>query len=137
MAAVVDIRVIGDKRLARKLKRLDGAVQRDIVRKALRKAARPVLQEAQALAPVKTGTLQSSLIIRAFRGRGRAVGVVVQTRNREFFGIAPDDPYFYPAVVEYRHKSYLRAAVDTRRAEFFRLSRSEVAAGIVREARKR
>lgn len=143
-AKFVDISIVGDKKLQAKLRRLDLKVQRKIVRKALRDAAKPVLADAKARAPVDTGLLKRSLQVRAAtRQRRGTFGVFIQTKGRDFFNIQGDDPYFYPAIVEFgslKHalpaRSYLRAAVDANRsATIFRI-RTEIAGQIKAEARR-
>lgn len=136
----LDISFLGDKELSRKLARLELKVQRKIVKDAMRAAAEPVLQAAKALAPVLTGKMRDSLRIRVLAGRHMAsgklrgiAGAVVETGKRSQLGIAEDDPYFYPAVVEYRHKSFLRAGLDQARGQAFATAAREIRAGILRE----
>lgn len=140
----VDISIVGDKKLQAKLRRLETKVQRKIVRKALRDAAKPVLADAKARVPVDTGLLKRSLVVRAARRQRRGTfGVFIQPKGRDFFGIPGDDPYFYPAIVEFGSlkralpaRSYLRAAVDDNRSATLLRIRNEIASQVKAEARK-
>ena len=126
----VDISVLGDKELSKSLGRLEMKMQKSIVRKALRKAARPVLDSAKSLVPVMTGKLKDSLRIRTLKSRRGTVNVIVETGKRSELGISPNDKYFYPVVVEYKHKSFMRAAIDARRTDAYEIAKREIRAGI-------
>ena len=119
----VDISFLGDKQLSRKLSRLDNKMQRSIVRKALRQAAAPVLGGAKALAPVLTGRMRDSLRIRASKGRRGTIGVVIETGKRDELGISKDDQYFYPTVIEYKYKSFMRASLDANQQAAFAIAK--------------
>jgi len=148
MPAGMDMTLIGDRALLRKLQRLDVKLQRKIARHALRAGGRPVLAEAKRLCPVGAHKeesrphLRDTLKLRALRGRRGQVGVQVQTGTRETLNIPAAASHFWPAAVEFGHgnvpaQSYLRAAVDNRRDASLALIRRDVAAGIESEARKR
>lgn len=100
---MIDISLLGDREAERKLHRLDVALQRKIVRAALRLGARPVRDEAKRLAPVLTGKMRDTITIKALRARRGNFGVQVQTGTRAQLGIEPNDPYYYPAAVEFGH----------------------------------
>ena len=142
MAKMVDISVLGDKKLMRQLRRLAGPAQKKVVRKALREGGRPVLASTQAKVPVKTGALKNSLKLRAIKYKSRdRFGVAVRTGTREQLGIDADDPYYYPMAVEVGTAkapahSYLRAGMDETREQAKGIITREIASGIIREARK-
>lgn len=120
MPGFVDISGLGDKRISAKLGALDLKVQKKIVRKALRKAARPILAEARARVAVDTGKLRDGLSIKAVRARRGVFGVQVVTPRRVDLGIPADAKGFYPAVLEYGSENhpprpYLRPALDANR----------------------
>lgn len=136
----ISIDVLGDKRLQRKLLRLEPKVQRKVVRQAMREAARPVLEAAKARVPVDSGALRDSLKIRAATkkrtGRRGQIGVVVTTEDGFFQG-----EQFYGAFLELGTsqqpaRPYLRPAIDEKRAEAKTIAAREIAAGIKREAKK-
>ena len=108
MANFIDIAVIGDKELQRKLKALDEKMQKKIVRKALRQAAKPVLSAARLLCPENTGRLRASLKLKVRRQKRGVFGVEVITGTRQELGIRANDPYYYPAAVEFGHLVGLR-----------------------------
>ena len=103
MADSIDIRVLGDKNLQRKLSKLATAVQKRIVRQSMREGAKIVLAEAKINAP---GRIKQSLHIRSRSTRGQ-INIRVQTRTREWFGIPKKDKYFYPALIEYGAKAHV------------------------------
>jgi len=122
MAAGVDISLIGNKQMQRKLRRLGKLIQKKIVKKALREGARPVLKSAQANAPVDTGLLKRSLKLRVLKTKrgGDVFGVGVMTGSRDQLDIAPDDPYYSPTAVEFGHgevpaQPFMRPAMDMNR----------------------
>ena len=111
------VSVTGLKELDRKMRALEPAMQKKIIRKAARRAAKPVLDRARAFAPRRSGALERSLKIRALRRSRRrtAIGVQVSTDKGWFKG---DE--FYGAFVELgtKHieaKKYLRDARDQSR----------------------
>ena len=134
----VDISVFGDKQLQRALKALPINVEKKVVRQALRKAAKPVLDTAKSLVPVKTGALKKSLKLRALRKQKRGqFGVQVMTGTREQLGIAADDPYYYPMAVEVGTAKapahpFMRPALDQNREATYRLVAELVRTGITR-----
>jgi HK97 gp10 family phage protein len=141
MAKMVDISILGEKALQRKLKRLAGPAQRKIVMKALREGGRPVLAAAKARVPVATGRLRKSLRLRKRRTSGSFFGMEVRTGTREELGISPDSKGYYPMSVEFGHagvaaRPFLRPAMDGQRSKALRIIGREIAAGILREARK-
>lgn len=131
----VDISLLGDAALQRKLARLDTAIQKKIVASAIRKAAKPVLAEAKRLAPVKTGKLRDNIHIGALRARKGSFGTVVQTGRREQMGIPADSKWYYPAIVEYGHgnvppKSFMREAMNSQTPRCIAIIADEIKAGI-------
>lgn len=136
----VSIKLTGDKELQRKLKALQGKDQKKVVRKALRAGGKIILAESKRLVPVDSGRLKKSLKLRAAKGKRQTFGVQVMTGSREELGIDPNDKYYYPAAIELgidqkRSRSYLRAAVKSKKRQFFAAFGREVAAGILRIAR--
>jgi len=164
MAKLVDISLTGDKRLQRKLNRLPVVVQRKIVRRAAREAMRPVLATAKQLAPVLQGggppervpgLMRDTIKIKALKPstwqkKRHTFGIVVCTAPREVLGIAPDDPYYYPAAVEFGHEAsgwyaggppvpaypFMRPAMDQNRRTAINIFSQHVAAELLSEARR-
>ena len=123
MKGHIDIRVLGDDKLAKKIAKLDRVAAGKIVRPGMRAAAQMVLPYVKAAVPEKTGNLKRSIKVKADKrkwARSKATGVNIQTGTREQLGIAADDKYYYPAAVEYGHgnvpaRSYLRGPMDQHR----------------------
>lgn len=138
----VRIDVVGDKRLARLLRKLDFNVQKKAVRRALRTSAEIVLQASKAAAPVDTGALRDTL--RILSGLSRAdskkglIGARVVTGTRQRLAAAAkrpsiiEDEYYYPTIVEYKQHPFLRRTADENFhrvvAQFARELRAEIAA---------
>lgn len=142
---MIDISMLGDKKLQRQLSKLPARVEKRIVRKALRAAARPVLRAAKQKCPVDTGALKKGLKIRARKRSRKSFGVDVSTPTREKLGIASDSKWYYPALVEYGYvrkgityaaRSFLRSAKDATRSAALAILKREIGAGVIREARK-
>ena len=143
MAKFVSIEVLGDKALQRKLKAIPIALERKIVRKALREAARPVLATAQALVPVESGKLKKGLKLRALRKQKRGqFGVQVRTPTHDELGTPYGlRAYYYPAHLELGHgnvagRPFLRNALDSNRTTSTAIAAREIRAGIEAEAQR-
>lgn len=147
MAKTIDIRVLGDRELQRKLNRVVDKVQKKIVRHALREGGRPVLANAQAKVPTGEGRLKASLKLRARRARRGEFGVEVRTGTRQELGIPASATGYYPASIEYgwTHarsglpipaRSYMRAAADEQRVRALGIIGREIGRGIEMEARR-
>lgn len=144
MAKMVDITMLGDKKLSRKLARLPVAMQRKVVRPSLRAGAKPMLASAKQNCPVKTGKLKKSLKLRALKARRGNFGVMVRTGTREDLGIPADAKGYYPIAVEFGHGGpqpapahpYIRPAFDTNKERAKRIIAREIGMRITAEARK-
>lgn len=141
MSGIVDITLLGDKALARKLARLPGVTQKKIVRKALRQGARPVLAAAKRLCPVRYGVLKGSLKLRTVPRKRGLLGVEVSTGTRTELGIPESDPGYYPMSVEYGHgrvaaQPFLRPALDENRDRAKRIIGQRLGRDIEAEAKK-
>lgn len=139
MPGFVDISGLGDKRLSAKLAQLDLKVQKKMVRKALRKAGRPVLEEARARVPVDTGRLRDGLFLRATKRKRGTFGVEVAMPLRADLGISANAKGYYPAVIEYGAENhppqpFLRPALDANKERAIRIVadfvRSEISSAV-------
>lgn len=105
MAVTLDIRIEGTEQILRRMKGLPLKIENKIVRGAAVRGARQILATAKGLVPVLTGALKRGLKAKAFRKRRKGLfGRVVIMPTRSALGIEADDPYYYPAAVEYGHK---------------------------------
>ena len=137
----VDIRLLGDKEIVRKLKRLADAVQNRVVKLASKKAIKPMLARVKSLTPVDTGRLRDSLKAVANKPSRGFVGYRVQPGNRKELGIDPQDKAFYPVVVEFGTdkvpaKSYLRAGFKSTESTSRKILLEEIGKGIERALKK-
>lgn len=149
MRGLVDISIVGDKALQRKLKRLAGKVQRKVVRVALRKAARRIRERiiqnvSGAPVGVITGEYRAawkSSKVRAGGGKRGLIRLGIAFPSREILGIAPEDKSYYPAAIEYGHDGvpahpHVRPAVDDNiDAERRKIGR-DIGKAIEREAKR-
>lgn len=78
--------ITGNKSLTRMLNALGSPKARELHRKAVRKAARPILEHAKAESPVKSGAMRKSLTIKALRRSRRGIGVRVTQKEGLFKG---------------------------------------------------
>lgn len=147
MAKIIDITMVGDKALQRKLNRMVDKVQKKIVTKGLRAGGRPVLVAAQAKVPVDEGKLKESLKLRARRARRGEFGMQVITGTRAELGIPADAPGYYPMAIEYGFtharsgepipaRSFIRAATDEQRGTALGIIGRVIGREIEMEARK-
>lgn len=132
-----------NEHLTKQLNNLPYSLAKKIMRKAARKAAKPLLDAARSFAPVKTGKLRKGIKIRAIKRKRSSlvVGVKVQTPTREELGIPEDAAHYYPAVMEYGSanipaRSYMRNAKDASEGEVFKIYQVEIQKLINEEAAK-
>ena len=136
------ILLFGDLELQKQLEALPKVMQGKVVRPAMRKAAKQVVMPAiKARIHDVSGDLRASLKVKApkksFGESG--TGVVIRTGTREELHIRADDPYYYPASVEYGHgdvpaHSFLRSGMDATRDVALGIIRAEIAKGIEKQA---
>lgn len=99
---IVDISLLGDKQAQRALAQLRIGTQRKVVKRALRAGAKPVLRRVRAGAEKRTGAHAANIKLQTFKTKGfRNFGIQIVTGTREQLGIAPDDPFYYPAILEF------------------------------------
>lgn len=137
MSDKVDISMIGDKDLERKLQRLDIQLQRSIVRTSMRQAMRQVRDEARNLVDVNTGRLRKSIKQKQRTRRGVTRSQIV-TGTRGELGIPASARGYYPAALEYGYKRagrHIAPRSFMRRALYNKKSRvlAEMAAHIRRK----
>ena len=142
------VRVEGMDDLRGILRALPTATQNRIIRFAARRAVKPVLAKAQAIAPVDSGKLLVELHSRPRktgrrrRGKEKPVGFVVAYGNIQHMGLEKGDVY-YPAVLEYGSakknivaRPTLRAALAATRDQAIAIFRQHISSKIVQVARK-
>jgi HK97 gp10 family phage protein len=141
----VNVELMNLKELKQALRRLKPAVARKALRKAFRAGAHQmkegvrdqiIMQEL-----IDTGRMRDTLKVRSIGGR-RDIGMIVQTGTREQLGIAPGDPYFYPAALEYgtptiRPKQFMRRAFLMNAKAVENITRREVERELIAAERGR
>ena len=149
-AASVSIRLIGDKRLTRTLKRLPGKLQRKILRPALRAAASPIAKSMKRKAPKRSipggGQLKKSIGIRVVPQRKHRIpgGLVVDVGPRTGFKATvagqEHDPQKIAHLVERgtentRAQPFERPAFDENVAKAKQILAQRVSKGLAKAAR--
>ena len=134
MSKFIDISVLGDRTIQRKIKKLEFNLQKKIVRNALSRAMLPVRDKAKALAPFDTGLLEQSIKRRNKTRRGFASSRIV-TGTRAELGIPLKAKGYYPAVIEFGTAtrpaySYLRAAITSLRTHVLKKTADYIDEGI-------
>lgn len=135
-----DISLLGDAELTQKLQGLPEKLERKVIRQAIRKGGQPIVRDAKAQANKLTGAMAKSIKLRAMKRKKGRIGVRIQTGTRGELGIAADDPYYYPAIVEFgdgeTHHPYrfMRGALERNQQQSLTVIRDAIAQGIEREA---
>lgn len=147
---VVDIRLLGDKALERKLAALaTPASQGRAIRPALKKSAKRlkeylVVNLSGKVVTPRTGRWLRATIatkVRAIKRSRHQIGSGFPVPTREALGIDPKDPYYYPFAVEYGHirapaKAPIRLAVNENTSQELNRIGIGVGDGIEKEAMK-
>lgn len=152
MADMMTIREKGFAKLETKLTKLLPATAKKVVRKAVRKGAKPVQKAGRENAVSMVGgemgaLLKKHLIIRAFKKQRRGqFGVQVRLRPEvaEFVEVSKDGKRNYiPSAIEYGHISaggfvgpipFMRTASDTQLANAAAIIKAEIITGILKAA---
>jgi hypothetical protein len=110
--------------LADALHTITPALRKKIITPVIQKHAEVVRDKAADLAPVRTGALSNAMRVMPITAGSNAMkkkGHIMRRvwlPYRWMLGIPADSPWYYPAFVEYKHKSFLRAAVEQLRPQF-------------------
>lgn len=156
--APMSLQVKGLKELQRTLRKLPRATGRAAVRRALKKGARPVLDEARRLVPAKTGQLRDSLTTRSAGGGREGVAIRVgpsgpaaRYAHLVEFGTAPHvirarharslaiGPVLVGKAVQHpgaRPRPFLRPALDAKQGEAARETGRALAVEVEKTARR-
>jgi HK97 gp10 family phage protein len=117
MSVKFTFEITGDKSLDTKLALVTGNLRKRYIRQAFRAGARLIRDEARNRAPVRTGKLRRGIEVTDYRKGREVIGARVRTKKRAWFGIPKEAKWYYPAIVEYKHKSFLRSAFWARRSQ--------------------
>jgi HK97 gp10 family phage protein len=128
--------VTGVDKVDRKLRKLGPAVQKKVVRAAMRKGMNLVTAEARKNAPVKTGALKKAI---KTRGSSRPKKGVVRVETRVGAGDFKGET-FYAAMVEFGTSHapphpYMTPAYEAKKDEARAAAIAAILAGVEREAR--
>lgn len=121
----------GGAELMDALEALGPAMEKKVLRSAMREAAKPMLAEAKRRAPVLTGQLRKSLKIKAMKRRSNGqVGVLIATEKGFFKGET-----FYGAFQEFGTKKlparpFIRPAFESNKARAVRIVTEAIRIGL-------
>lgn len=150
MALKASVAIENQHVVDRLLTDLGRTIERKIVRSAIRNGMKPMLAATKKAAPVDSGLMKKSLVIRSLKQkRGRPIAVQIGFKNvaqiveRSTYGrgFGPRDPnkkkkrYFYPTVVEYgtrtrTAKPFMRPAFESTKQQSLDTINKEVRSGI-------
>lgn len=141
-----DITLTGDRRLARKFRKLQSNASRNrVIRRPLSAALSPINKAAKQNAPVGTGALKKSIGTKVKAYPGGVWGGVGPRVGEKFTIIGEDGKKHIPAnyahLVEYGTartpaKPFLRPAMDSQRPNALRILKSGVWKNIEKEIAK-
>lgn len=119
-------KVVGTRKLRRKIKRLQADVRGDLLAEAALEGAKPIAEDAQRRAPVRTGLLESEVIAVEFKRRrkGHSAEVGVGPSVKAPHGILQElgtahhaaQPFLRPAFQAKRGRAVLRIGARLRRS---------------------
>jgi len=125
----------------RNIKKLISEVQKQAMRDSVKKSATPMLQDARAKAPVRTGALKKSLAVKVktYKRGSNATVMAIIGADRKFVGAGGDKPANYLHLVELgtEHSAahpFLRPAFDATKAESKRIYAASLGPAIQRIA---
>lgn len=144
----IEMIVTGDERINRALKKISGKEAKGLMRKSMRPALKPVLQEAKSNAPSDTGQLKKNIKIKAMKRSRSSFGMRVsmgRPGQKDNTGKA-----FYGAFLELgtqdratqsganrgtiKRRDFIRNAYKTKQDHAYRIYRTLVTRGIRRIA---
>ncbi|MEJ2202945.1 MAG: HK97 gp10 family phage protein [Gemmatimonadota bacterium] len=143
-----DIRVLGDKKLTKAMRKLPEKMERKVLRKAMRTAFKTTLERAKARVPVHSGALKRSLKLRSRRGGRRKIAYAIFSGGKDQLGVPSKTKSgrprgYYPAAIEFGWKAgsrpvperpWMRAALKESEAQVLAKLRRELWTGIRRIA---
>lgn len=126
--AKVTVTITGGEEIQRKLREIDNAVSRRIMREALLAAAEPIREDASRRAPRRTGFLARHIIAEPVKGKTNQV--VIGPTKDAFYGLFQE-----LGTSRHRAQPFLRPALEAKKGEAERRAAAVLRAGIEREAR--
>jgi HK97 gp10 family phage protein len=137
MAGEVKFDIRGAKEMNELLNKLGPQVASRVADQALRAGAKPIVDEAKRLVPVRSGRLRDSIIAQRQRRTGEDERVILIGFDKD----APGSPSSRAHLVEFgtartAAKPFMRPALDSQAANALGEMGKVLARGITREARK-
>lgn len=145
----VNIGMIGDKALQRKLGRMVDRAQKKIVRSAIRKGAKRtherIIQNIRRKDLIDSGDMLAAFQKTKIKSQSRKPRALIRIGpvwpERSDLGIHANDKYYYPMAVEFGHgnvpaKPFVRPAINDHKDDERRAIAGDIRTGIMAEARK-
>lgn len=146
MARPAGIRIIGDKQLIKKLKKLGPRIFKKSIKKALRRGAKPFVKTARGSAERETNTLRKSIGVRVKTyGRSGVIMALIGPRS-SITGIGPDGrvrkPVKYAHLVEFGTdnlpaRPFMRPAWEQNKQAASKRIPAEIRVEVEKEAKKK
>ena len=144
MALKTDMKLTGAKELIQTLDRLPRAMQRRVVRPAVRSALSPINKAAKRKAPTDEKLLKKSIGVKVKSFARAAIiwgAVGVRKGFRQVIDGKPRDPRRYAHLVEFGTERaaahpFMRPAYDENKAKAFSILRAKIAIGLSRLVRR-
>lgn len=147
MPNIIDISMLGDKALTKKLGKLPGRLQKKVLRQAMRKAAKPILADIkQSISSIRvtglhTDPLKKKTKIKSLKRSRNKIGVRITTPTRDELGIPADSKWYWPAHIELGTSKepaqpFMRGPFNAARQKTLTTIKQETGKGIIREAMK-
>lgn len=147
MADGIKIDISGDKAIMRKLGALPQKVEKKVITQAVRKAAKPILAQMKANAPVKSGAMKKGIKTKVLPRKQGMFRMIVGISKKWVVG------KFYGAYEEFGHKTgspkqkskaprkpikgghYAEEAYKSKGKGSLDIAKAEILSGIEREAK--
>lgn len=147
MSASGQMQLIGDKALERVLRSLPEKVQRKVTRRAVTKAATPIVKAARTKAPRDSGALAKAINkkIKTYTGTQTVVAIIgpdtktqVQykgkTRRPAYYAHLAHDGHITATGEHVPGNPFLRNAAEEQKPAALQTLKTEMGAGIIKEA---
>lgn len=133
--------ITGIKELDRRLGRLEPKVQKNVVRKAMRRGLKVIADATRAESPFLTGATRAGVKVRAVKSRRRgSIQLEVRieaTDQTKRTSAKTGKTVFYPAILEYTSDPFMDRAYDSAGERARQVTLTALARGTEAEAAKR
>lgn len=143
----IEFSLVGDKSLLAQMDMLQGPKAKRVYKKGIAEGTKYVWLKTKAKARAvmnkgyASGVLSAGLTYKVKSSKQNGIYGLVMTPTREMLGISANDPYYYPAAVEFgtrnmRPQSFLRSAMEESKEKAIRIVSIITKKGIISELQK-